>query len=218
QSNERLNSISLSSSQNQLGHAGAASGMLSLIKTSLCLQHRVLPAWSDNPRNESSFRLQKPFSFGNFSTPWLKNADEPSRKAAVVLKSGKGSSEWILSENESSPRFEQHARKGSFCFLPICANNSEEFMKRLGELEKDPELFESPKNFQYRAFQDFQNTDAEFSMVLLAENPSKLKEEIIQAQKSVSRCFEDGKDWQTPSGSFFITKPLGQEKIACVYP
>ena len=218
QSNERPNSISLSSSQNQLGHAGAASGMLSLIKTSLCLQHRVLPAWSDNPRNESSFKLQKPFSFGNFSTPWLKNADEPSRKAAVVLKSGKGSSEWILSENESSPRFEQHARKGSFCFLPISANNSEEFMKRLGELEKDPELFESPKNFQYRAFQDFQNTEAEFSMVLLAENPSKLKEEIIQAQKSVSRCFEDGKDWQTPSGSFFTTKPLGQEKIAFVYP
>ena len=91
-------------------------------------------------------------------------------------------------------------------------------MKRLGELEKDPELFESLKNFQYRAFQDFQNTDAEFSMILLAENPSKLKEEIIQAQKSVSRCFEDGKDWQTPSGSFFTTKPLGQEKIAFVYP
>ena len=67
-------------------------------------------------------------------------------------------------------------------------------MKKLGELEKDPELLEYPKNFQYRTFQDFQNADAEFSMVLLAENPSKLKEEIIQAQKSVSRCFENGKD------------------------
>ncbi|MDP6330604.1 MAG: PfaB family protein, partial [SAR324 cluster bacterium] len=211
-------SITISSSQAQLGHAGAASGMLSLIKTALCLHQRMLPAWSHNGKETKKVEIPQLFSMPAFSMPWLRNEKDPLRKAAIVLKSDKGHSEWILSENESSLRFDHHTQKGSHCFVPLCGNNAEDFKLRLQQLEEDQNLVEQPQRFQFKAFQEFQNTNAEFSMVLLADHPRKLQEEIRQAQKAISSCFENGKDWQTPSGSYFTTEPLGEAGIAFVYP
>ena len=211
-------SITISSSQAQLGHAGAASGMLSLIKTALCLHQRMLPAWSQNGKETKKVEIPQLFSMPAFSMPWLRNEKDPLRKAAIVLKSDKGHSEWILSENESSLRFDHHTQKGSHCFVPLCGNNAEDFKLRLQQLEEDQNLVEQPQRFQFKAFQEFQNTNAEFSMVLLADHPRKLQEEIRQAQKAISSCFENGKDWQTPSGSYFTTEPLGEAGIAFVYP
>ena len=211
-------SITISSSQAQLGHAGAASGMLSLIKTALCLHQRMLPAWSQNGKETKKVEIPQLFSMPAFSMPWLRNEKDPLRKAAIVLKSDKGHSEWILSENESSLRFDHHTQKRSQCFVPLCGNNAEDFKLRLQQLEEDQNLVEQPQRFQFKAFQEFQNTNAEFSMVLLADHPRKLQEEIRQAQKAISSCFENGKDWQTPSGSYFTTEPLGEAGIAFVYP
>ena len=192
--------------------------MLSLIKTALCLQYRILPAWTHQESGLKKSEVPRPYSLPTFSVPWLKNQEDPTRKAAVVLKSDKGSSEWMLSEDESLHRFDLYSRQGDHCFVPLSGNNADEIKQRLLELEKDPDLLEDLQRFQFKAYQEFQNTDGEFSMVLLAENPRKLQEEILQAQRAVNDCFQNSQDWQTPSGSYFTPQPLGDSDIAFVYP
>lgn len=56
-------------------------------------------------------------------------------------------------------------------------------------------------------------------LVVLGESGQDLINELERAQSGIIKSFENGKDWQTPNGSYFTPNPLGpNEKICFVYP
>ena len=64
-----------------------------------------------------------------------------------------------------------------------------------------------------------ENGSSKFAAVLMGANADEFTEEAGRAFEGITNAMENGKDWQTPNGSFFSPDPLGpKEKIAFVYP
>ncbi|MGH2416192.1 MAG: polyketide synthase, partial [Microcystaceae cyanobacterium] len=58
-----------------------------------------------------------------------------------------------------------------------------------------------------------------YALGILGQNKAELLKEVERAFQGVSQAFERGQDWQTPTGSYFTAKPLGQQgQVAFVYP
>jgi PfaB family protein len=90
----------------------------------------------------------------------------------------------------------------------------------LDQLHATIENADSLKNIASQTFVKFQqNSDSKYTLSLTGRNQKELIKEINSAKKGVTNAFANGKDWQTPIGSYFTPKPLGKNgEIAFVYP
>jgi PfaB family protein len=58
-----------------------------------------------------------------------------------------------------------------------------------------------------------------YTLSITGRHKKELLKEIESARKGINNAWEQGKDWQTPSGSYFSPKPLGKYgSVAYVYP
>lgn len=64
-----------------------------------------------------------------------------------------------------------------------------------------------------------ENGSSRYSLVLMGNNLQEIFGEIDRAVDGLEGALANGRDWQTPAGSFFTPDPMGpDEKIAFVYP
>jgi|GEM_PF-280487 acyl transferase domain-containing protein/acyl carrier protein len=79
ESNSRTEHIALGSVKSQIGHAKAAAGAASLIKTALALHHKVLPPTINVTKPHSKLDIENsPFYLNTETRPWIQ-ADAPRR-------------------------------------------------------------------------------------------------------------------------------------------
>ncbi len=132
----------LGSVKGDVGHAGAASGLASVIKTVLCLQRQILPPWRGDkapvfPAGPREFRSPAGAQF------WLRNqADGPRRALVSGFGSGGACSHVLLEEFEdktvaTSPGGVS-APLGALAeaIFAMEADTAEELLERLGQLQK----------------------------------------------------------------------------------
>jgi len=98
-------SVAVGSIKSQFGHAKAAAGALSLIKTVLALHHKVLPPTIhiDQP-NPTLNSTGAPFYFSTETRPWIGRSDGTPRRAGISA-SGFGGANYhvVLEEAQSEP-------------------------------------------------------------------------------------------------------------------
>ena len=223
----------LGSIKANIGHTFAASGIASLIKTSLCLYQRFIPgipAW-DRPKNLSDWD-ENQFYFPQESRPWLLNSDDASKikaskkitkRYAAINNLGQDNTSYhlILSESEKqqTPKNDFFENQTIFMF-PLGGNSEQELLSKLTTLESELVLSSSLKLLALNKFTKFKETSKQtYHICLLAKSADELLKQIQSAQKGVPASFENNEEWSTPLGSYFTPVPQADiGKVSFVYP
>ncbi|MBN3905274.1 MAG: type I polyketide synthase [Nostoc sp. NMS1] len=205
-----------------IGHTYAASGIVSLVKTALCLYHRYIPAvpqWS-GPKMPEIWR-DSPFYVASESKPWFLEKGATRRIAAINGMEIDGSyAHLILSEELSQQhRSSRYLEQMPYYVFAIAADDQSTLLDQIRTLQQtitDCSISAAAK-LTFKAFQ--QHQQATYAVAILGHNQDELQREIQHSLKGIVNAFETGKDWQSPLGSYFTAKPLGQRgKISFVYP
>ncbi len=213
----------IGSVKSNIGHTFVASGIASLIKTALSIYHRYIPGTP----NWSGVKTPQvwegsPFYVATESRPWFLQKEVKSRISAINSIGCDGSfAHIILSEETQQPeRTSKYLESRPLHLLPIAADDQSSLLAALDHLQATIENADSLKNIASQTFVKFQqNSDSKYTLSLTGRNQKELIKEINSAKKGVTNAFANGKDWQTPIGSYFTPKPLGKDgEIAFVYP
>lgn len=206
-----------------LSVAGGLEGLDSLIKVSVCLHRRMIPAmpgW-DRPTDPDLWK-DTPFYIPTEPRTWFLHSKPAQRLAAISCKGPEGSTSLlVLSESDTHRSFTGTAlSRFSFYLFPLAAPDKAGLLQRLealkGRLSGGSSLLEIARE-NFRMYQAEQNLP--YAACVLGHDLAETQREIDFAVKGISGAFDRQGDWQTPLGSFFTTHPLGQEcGIAFVYP
>ncbi|MEA5576666.1 type I polyketide synthase [Anabaena sp. UHCC 0451] len=206
-----------------IGHTFVASGIASLIKTALSLYHRYIPGtpqWSGvkTPQVWEG----SPFYVVTESRPWFSQRDVKCRTSAINSIGCDGSFAHVIlsEETQQIERSSRYLESRPFHLLPIAADDQSNLFAALDNLQQTIENADDIKDIASQTFVKFQqHSQAKYTLSLTGRNQKELLKEINSAKKGVTNAFANGKDWQTPIGSYFTPKPLGKDgEIAFIYP
>ncbi|WP_414586151.1 PfaB family protein [Scytonema sp. PCC 10023] len=216
-------SCAIGSIKANIGHTYVASGIASLIKTSLCLYHRYIPGtpqWS-GVKNLEMWQ-GSPFYVPPESRPWFTDKEAQKRVAAINGMGIDGTyAHVILSEEpDQKQRCSKYLEQTPYYLFLIVGNNRADLLQQLNALQG---TIDNCTSYGAAASQTFatykQHSQANYALAILGRNKNELAKEIESAIKGVNNAFERGEDWHTPVGSYFTAKPLGKKGgIAYVYP
>ncbi|MFN6513115.1 MAG: PfaB family protein [Nostoc sp. CreGUA01] len=216
-------SCAIGSVKANIGHTYAVSGIVSLIKTALCLYHRYIPAvpqWS-KPKMPEVWQ-HSPFYVATESKPWFLEKGSIRRIAAINGMEVDGTyahlilSEELYHKHHSSKYLEQMP----YYLFAIAGDDESTLLEQIHNLQ---EIIKHCPSLSIAASQTFatfqQHQQATYAVAILGHNQDELQREIQHSLKGIKNAFETGKDWQSPLGSYFTAKPLGEKgKIAFAYP
>ena len=94
----RVLACNISSAKADVGHTGAASGLVSFIKASLCLYHEMLPGLRNSDASRSEFSGASKLNLASGSRPWVRNRADGPRRAGVSAMGIEGGSMHVVLE------------------------------------------------------------------------------------------------------------------------
>ncbi|MFK5926024.1 MAG: beta-ketoacyl synthase N-terminal-like domain-containing protein [Desulfuromusa sp.] len=221
-----------------IGHTGAASGLAALVKTALCLQHRILPP----VRNLHSFGSEWGGEEGSFAAPagsqyWLNNRADGPRRALVSGIGGDGSCSQVVLEEFTG---ESLAAKSELSLRPfgelpeglfvLEAAAPEELLSAIDTLRQlsSEHAGQSIDTLARLWFAHSPiNPALPYCLSLIADNAASLASQLDYAQQSISEnplqsigiAGELQLDPVIRDRIFYSAKPLGDKgKVAFVFP
>lgn len=216
-------SCAIGSVKANIGHAFAASGMASLIKTALCLHHRYIPGtpnWSA-PKLPDLW-LSSIFYVPTESRTWFLNPHHAKRIAAIsALGSDGTSSHLILSEGPAPERRDRNYLADTPPFLfPVAGDDRPALRAAIEALRREargapslPALSSACLDRQPPA------PRAPYGLAIVASTAEELLLELDAADSAIDACFAGTRIWSSPRGSFFTANPLAARgTVAFVYP
>ncbi len=217
----------LGSVQANLGYLFSAAGLAALLRTALCLYHRILPAvpaWTA-PKLPALWR-GAPFYAPTDSRTWFAREDGPGRVAAVsTLGLGGSFAHLVLAEVDSQannpPEHSSAALASSgFHLFPLAADSLDDLLEQLQTLHSTlpyaNDLFAAASKWHDHLRE---RHAAALAAAIVGHNHEELLREVELAIKSIPAAFDKGIEWQTPLGSCFTPQPVGRlGQLAFVYP
>jgi PfaB family protein len=216
-------SCAVGSVKANFGHTWAASGIVSLIKTALCLYHRYIPAvpqWY-SPKNPEIWQ-DSPFYVATESKPWFLETGVTRRIAAINGMEMDGSyAHIILSEEINQTNYSsKYLAQMPYYMFAIAADDQATLLEQIHTLQQtiqDCSSLAYAASLTFKAYQ--QHQQGKYALAILGRNQDELIREIQRAITGVTVAFQTGKDWVTPVGSYFTSQPLGKEnQVSFVYP
>ncbi|WP_129676971.1 PfaB family protein [Candidatus Chloroploca sp. Khr17] len=220
----RSSSCALGSAQAQVGQTGAVSGMVSLIRTTLALHGRYLPAVTTGASLPSAAQLaDTPFYLPEASRPWLTGPGEGRRAAISTLGSDGCASHLVLAEATDRTREREASTVAHYTriwLVPLVGDHQAELHDSLAALKSTLETGTPLEAIAEQALRSSQvRAEARYSVSLLARTTNELLREVGFAERGVAEAFATGQTWETPLGSYFTPQPLGPHaEVAFVYP
>jgi PfaB family protein len=216
-------SCAIGSVKATIGHTGTASGMASLIKTTLCLHHQYLPAtpqWT-GPKQPEVWQAS-PFYVPEQSRLWFLPASADRRMAAINGLGGDRSyAHVLLSESPSSKDLRSsYLKQTPFYLFPLAAIDHVDLLTQLDGLQQLSAESSSLATAASQVFATYeQHIQAPYALAIVGHDPAEISQEIQRARDGILKAWEQGSEWKTPLGSYFTAKPQGQQGgVAFVYP
>jgi PfaB family protein len=212
----------LGSAKANVGHTYGVSGLVSVVKTALCLYRQyipVVPQWS-SPKMPEMWE-NSPFYVVAESKPWFLEAGTTKRIAAVNAVEVDGSyAHLILSEEVGQKKpIHKYLQEIPYYLFAIAGDDQASLLEQIDHLQQtitDSPCLATAANQSFTNFQ--KHHQPTYTLSILGRNQKELMREIQRSLKGVKEAFATGKDWQTPVGSYFTPKPLGKNNnIAFVY-
>lgn len=200
----------MGSVKTNIGHTFVASGLASIIHTTLCLSERYFPAtpgW-DAPRQSL------PFTVAEQAQPWLAT----QRIAAVSVMSHDATcAHFILRSSEPqviqpTPRYQAVSE---LLLIPLAVSDMTGLQAQLQQVANATSLPEAAQ----AAWQNYHTNhqSAPYRVMLIARDLPELRREATLAQSGVPNAIQNNKKWLTANGSYFTPNPL-RGPVAFVYP
>jgi acyl transferase domain-containing protein len=135
EANAETQSIALGSVKSQIGHTKAAAGAASLIKATLALHHKVLPATINITSPNPKLGIQaSPFYLNTRTRPWIRAAGEPPRRAGVSSFGFGGTNFHIVLEEYEAEHQQSYRLHSTIQTLLLTASTPEKLVQRCQEV------------------------------------------------------------------------------------
>jgi len=214
----------LGSGQANHGYLFAAAGLAGWVRAALCVYHRMIPpvpGWT-------APKLPVLWRGAHFYIPvegraWFESPGGPGWLAGVNLLGRNGSFAHLILGDAPGQREPAHPAlaMGGLLLFPLVGSSLEELTGQLEDLQSSlpysTDLLADCAE-GYEASLEREEQRAQYGVAILGRNHTELLREIDLALKSLSGALEKGADWQTPLGSCFSARPVGQQgSVALVY-
>ncbi|RJP81162.1 MAG: type I polyketide synthase [Desulfobacteraceae bacterium] len=231
-----IHSIAMGSVKANIGHTGAAAGLASLVKTSLCLYQEIIPPVAGFTAPASDRWEEGMFHFPRFPHFWMRNRKDGQRGACVASITKDGNCTHVLLEgfdyypyvqNQELLRKIELERKRPLGLNPaglfvVEADHPENLIARLDQLfQFIRELPDEPDQMEKAACrwhaENPPDPARKYAVSLIADNSFNLGKWIKEAKKSIS----EGKERKIngPFGIRYNPEPIGTSgDIAFVFP
>ncbi|MDT0398782.1 MULTISPECIES: beta-ketoacyl synthase N-terminal-like domain-containing protein [Streptomyces] len=214
----------LGSVKAQLGDTGCASGMAGLLRAVLCLRYAYLPGtrgWL-RPADELADAFEaSAFHVPETSRPWLRERAGTRRHASVsMLGAGGSHAHLVLSSVPGADRPRPVAdwyRAGGPVLLAVGADTPDALVAEAGRYRALLDDGADPHTLAREAAGRLDGR--RLRAVLVGHGREELVRQLELMARDVPVAHAEGREWATPSGSFFTPRPLGPEgRVALVYP
>jgi len=189
-----------------------------MIKASLCLHRRFLPASPPELGFVSAQPgVEHPFYLVSESRAWFQAEISGARRAVVYF----GDIHIVLSEAVSAlPRLNQALQNSDLRLYPVAADNQDDLITALRSLKAALSSGSDPHQLSLQVYETYQQQPAAlYTAAVMGRGHEDMLREIEYALKGIPAAFEKGTDWQTPLGSAFSPAPVGRQgSVAFVYP
>jgi PfaB family protein len=203
---------------------GGDGGLLSLVKTVLCISHRIIPGTNDwiTPAIPEIWE-KSAFYIPTESRTWFCSTEQPVRYAATIVASEEGyNSVFIFCEEQSESHQPNSAlQQELFVILPVFGKTPDILIQNLNSIRKDLVVQPDLRNYSRSVLDNWKNMlqPEDLVVCVLGQNKDELIREIDFALKGVLLAVEKQTEWRTPNGSYFASKPLGKSgSLSFVYP
>jgi PfaB family protein len=214
----------ISSVKADIGHTGAASGLVSIARASLGLYHHILPGMRGHSEKQSLFCGYDKVAISNAPQYWLRNrTDGPRRTMVASISTGGNSCHAIL---EQTPQQEQNSNNtysellSGTCKDILFSINGDTEQELSDSLTRLDESLNNSSDIEIQLIaRDWYNSNkhtanTELALSILANDLVELKINI-QKSKEVLKNNKDNYDERI----FFTREPLAKKnKLAFVFP
>jgi len=188
--------------------------VIKLIRSVLELNFRSHFSLLPNDSNEEISSKDYP---GAFIRPWFPSYG--GNRTHVLVQ---GNSEKVSIEESVQPTHHSQGSINNFWhyLLPVPIDDLENGIQKIKQIISILSENGNLKEVARQYLREFGEQKAVNNvLVILGESRQDVINELERAQSGIAGSLESGKDWQTPSGSYFTPNPMGpDEKIAFVYP
>ncbi|MGB6010146.1 MAG: beta-ketoacyl synthase N-terminal-like domain-containing protein, partial [Desulfobacterales bacterium] len=230
-----------------IGHAGAAAGLASLVKTSLCLYQEIIPPLTNFTEPGDPIWQTDTFHMPAFPQYWMRDRKDGPRRACTGAMTTDGNCMHAILEgfeNEPFKRIPEKVKKERKRPLGFMApglfvvegNSKKELIEGLRALsahlkdapdrddplssseKKDPAIDEKIEPLASSWYlKNRLDSDKKFAVSIVGERISQLEKSIHEAQADVSSHTQQ--NMNGPGGVSFAPSPLGSDNaVAFVFP
>lgn len=197
--------IALGSVKSQIGHAKAAAGAASLIKTALALHHKVLPATINVTKPHPKLGLENsPLYLNTETRPWIRSQAEVPRRAGVSSFGFGGTNYHVVLEEYSS----EHDRPYRLHHTPqsvlLFASTPEQLLTRCQEILHQ---LQSPE--RERHYAELIAACASLEIPATNARVGFVAESLTETYKALQICIDlltkkpQAESWDHPQGIYY---------------
>jgi acyl transferase domain-containing protein len=218
--NAGVQQIALGSVKSQIGHTKAAAGAASMIKVSLALHHKILPATINVTKPNPRLGLESSAFYLNTETrPWIRSAHDPKRRAGVNSFGFGGTNYHVVLEEYQTEQTQAYRLNQAPQIFLFSASTAAELVK---QCEATLQQLQSKEGLRhYAALVETCKTlkipanvaRIGFVATSLTEACQKLQTGMTFLQK------QSGQAWEHPQGIYY--RPAGLElqgKVVALFP
>jgi len=198
------------------GESSRLAHLLGLIKVTLSLYHRYIPASPSFPSDTASW-TNPAFYQAEESRPWFLESGANRRVAAFS-----GAQLYLLLSADANRPAPQnlYLTRLPLYFCPFAGENVPALLAQLQALKPLLASGAPLANLARQCFQKYrQNPVAAYALILVGQSREELITDLDNALENLEKSFAKGKEWKTTRGSYCTPNPLGKKgKVAFVYP
>ncbi|MDX2481754.1 MAG: SDR family NAD(P)-dependent oxidoreductase [Desulfuromusa sp.] len=204
----------LGSIKSQIGHAKAAAGVAGLIKATLALYHKVLPATIKVEKPpENLIAADTPFYVNTETRPWIPRADHPRRAGISAL--GFGGSNFHCLLEEYQPEKQVVDWDGNVQIVPFSAANDTDLASTLRNFSSEGDW----SQFRLAAAEkrgQFKPTDPK-RLILVVEKDQTNRSGQLENALAMLEKNQGQQLWETPDGIYYAAGE-SDGAIAMLFP
>ncbi len=231
-----LKSCAIGSCKSNFGHMGAAAGLMSFLKASLCLYHEIIPPLLGFTSSYENKWSGSPYYLPQFAEYWACNRELGPRRACVGAMTMDGNCMHLLIEGAPACTTDQHVPMTSPEWEPlrlrplgdeavglfaINAHTQQGLIANLDRLNGKLDQKNTPVSMDALARRWYQHHQFKASLglcvAIVASSASELKQHIAEAKRLVAA--DEAQQIKGRGGVGFSPKPVGVGgKMAFVFP
>lgn len=221
--------IALASTKAVAGHAGVASGMLSVARTALALYHRIVPPLPRYTGPNGSLAGDNFFHVPRFASYWPRNRHDGPRLACVAAMTSDATCMHLVlgqapaGETPPSPLLSVTAGEKDLpepLLLVLKGNDRPDLQSKLSQIKSELSACREPREFarKLRKIATRRQSPSQIAMAMIFHGPGDFNSTIDQAFYALENSPGHEFDQEPGTFCFFHNQDLSGARLAFVYP